>query len=234
MTQQQLIELVNQVLTAQIESLYPTLFGAQLFVVLVAAAVGAVFGAWLSGYGRRKGENLATKEDHDELLRQIKSNTLTVEGIKIDLAATDWITKEWKTLRRQKLEELITSMVALCDHQQALQDSAIFNHGERPANIDLYPKITMLSELYFPECKELCDRFKASARSLAQLIYSTELELLRNTNNSAISFRLRQEFNDGCLDLVSQRDTSMHEIIEAVAGLVREAYQQPPNRSILA
>lgn len=231
MTQQQLIELVNQALASQIESLYPALFGVQSLVVLFAAAIGATFGAWFSGYGRRKGENRAAKEDHQELLRQIKINTSTVEEIKIELAATDWVTKEWKTLRRQKLEEMITSMVALCDHQQALQDSAIFNHGERPANIDLYPKITMLGEIYFPECQELRGRFKLAARKLATSIHSTQLELLRNANNSAVSLKLRQDFKDQSLDLIVERDAAMDEIIKNVSGLVREAYQPSFQRS---
>lgn len=227
MTQQQLIDLVVKAFDSKIESFYPALIGIQFLVVLVAAVVGTLFGAWFSGYGKKKGENLATKEDHHELLRQIKINTSTVEEIKFDLAASDWMTKEWKTLRRQKLEEMIATMISLCDHQKSLQDSLIFEHGERPANVDIFPRITMLCEIYFPECKVTYCKFRLAARNLESAIHSTKLELLKNTNNSSVCVKLRQDFCQKSIEYSMDRDAAMVEMIEDVGVLIRGAYQPP-------
>lgn len=51
-------------------------------VLLMLAVLLNVIAASLASYAKRKGENLATKEDFDELLRQVKLTTETTEQIK--------------------------------------------------------------------------------------------------------------------------------------------------------
>jgi hypothetical protein len=51
-------------------------------VALGAAAIGGAIGAGLASYMRRKMENLATKEDFNDLLEQVKQTTHVTEEIK--------------------------------------------------------------------------------------------------------------------------------------------------------
>lgn len=53
-------------------------------------------GGFLGAYAKKKGESLATKEDFDSLLEQLKKTTATTEGIKADMAKGSWLhQQEW-------------------------------------------------------------------------------------------------------------------------------------------
>jgi hypothetical protein len=51
-------------------------------VLLILAALVSVTAAYLASYAKRKGENLATKEDFDELLRQVRLTAEATEQIR--------------------------------------------------------------------------------------------------------------------------------------------------------
>jgi len=61
-------------------------------LALIALASG--FGTYLAAYLKRKGENLATHEDIDQLVRQVSAVTHTTEEIKSKISVDVW--------RRQK------------------------------------------------------------------------------------------------------------------------------------
>ena len=58
-----------------------------LWSVLLAglAATLGLLGGWLGAYAKVKGEHLATREDFDEALRQLRQNTQAVEDVKQQL-----------------------------------------------------------------------------------------------------------------------------------------------------
>lgn len=57
------------------------------------ALIVPFFGGFLCAYLKKKGESLATKEDFDSLLEQLKetTTTTTTEGIKTELAKGSWL-----------------------------------------------------------------------------------------------------------------------------------------------
>lgn len=64
-------------------------------VVLVCVTSGlnviaAVFTAFFKGYAEKKGENLATKEDLQDVVNQVKAVTRTTEEIKTELLEATW------------------------------------------------------------------------------------------------------------------------------------------------
>jgi len=64
-------------------------FGLQplVYVVLVGiSALGGLVGSFLTAYAKKRGENLATKADFDELLRQLRLQTAETEKIKSEIA----------------------------------------------------------------------------------------------------------------------------------------------------
>src|SRR5437763_10539782 len=58
---------------------------AATWTVMVLALGAAGIGAFAGAYLKRRGENLATKEDFDVLLQQLKAQTKATEEIKADV-----------------------------------------------------------------------------------------------------------------------------------------------------
>ena len=74
-----------------------TLSFADYVAALIFSAVSAGIGAYFGAYLKRKGENLATKEDLDALVHQVKATTQATESIKADLSGRLWLSQErWK------------------------------------------------------------------------------------------------------------------------------------------
>lgn len=75
-------------------------------LVLFLAFCGSYFGS----YAKRKAENLATKEDFDELLSQVKKTTEETEKIKTDISRVSWVDQQRWTLKRELYMELLDSL----------------------------------------------------------------------------------------------------------------------------
>jgi dsDNA-specific endonuclease/ATPase MutS2 len=102
-------------------------------------------------YSEKRAETLATKADFDEILRQLQKSTETAEGIKTTLAHKDWSEKEYKTLRRVKLEEFL-SAVHEVEHWQGDASSIVQGTGQSGASVrPLLYRAKLLMTLYFPE-----------------------------------------------------------------------------------
>lgn len=74
------------------------------------AFVIAFFGSYSGAYARRKAENLATKEDFDELLSQVKKTTEETEKIKTDISRVSWVDQQRWALKRELYMELLDSL----------------------------------------------------------------------------------------------------------------------------
>src|SRR5262245_52346586 len=82
-----------------------------LFLLITAAltALSAGIVAWVGAYLKIKGENLATKQNFDDLLKQQEETAKAVEDIKSEISQRDWARREWANLRRIKLEALLAA-----------------------------------------------------------------------------------------------------------------------------
>lgn len=76
------------------------------FLAFALTFAGSYFGA----YAKRKAENLATKEDFDALLAQVKKTTEETEKIKTDIARISWVDQQRWTLKRELYMELLDSL----------------------------------------------------------------------------------------------------------------------------
>jgi hypothetical protein len=120
-------------------------------------AIAFVCGA-LTGYATKRGQNLATKADFQELLNQTKRTTTEVEAIRSDISLGEWTEKEYRSLRRVKLEELIfaayegTYWVKNVNNEllyQTIDDDKLPETSQSPM-----VKACVVSGLYFPELRE--------------------------------------------------------------------------------
>jgi hypothetical protein len=91
-------ETIQQIATEVVAQLP---FGARYSVVygVVTVLIGGL-GIWFGSFLKTKGQNFATKQDFNELQKQLKANTELVETIKAEVGQKDWAQREWTTLRR--------------------------------------------------------------------------------------------------------------------------------------
>jgi hypothetical protein len=95
--------------------------GSWIFILLGLIAAGA--GAFLGSYLKTKGEHLATKEDFNELLQQLKAQTKATEEIKGEIServasATERLKSElsvWAGFRNDVLKDMWTVHRAVVD-----------------------------------------------------------------------------------------------------------------------
>lgn len=84
-----------------------TLLG--LILVFVMAAAGAYFGSYL----RKKGENLATREDIDKMVDQVERTTKASEEVKAAISNDLWLKQKRWDLRRDVYAQLLEAFEAL-------------------------------------------------------------------------------------------------------------------------
>jgi hypothetical protein len=129
----------------------------KFYAILIALGlIGHVVGDWLSSYVRKRADTFATKADMHELLNQLKATTQTAEEIRTAISHSDWVSREWKQVRRLKLEELLSTAYSLDLWLE--QSRAKWVYKESIAyQLDPIDKVKMLGSLYFPELKSEVD-----------------------------------------------------------------------------
>ena len=108
------------------------------------AFVATFVGSYSGSYAKHKAENLATKEDFDELLSQVKKTTEETEKIKTDISRASWIDQQRWSFKRELYMELLDSLYS--------EREAIFklsDEEKRPIPTD--PDILKLREKYIEE-----------------------------------------------------------------------------------
>jgi hypothetical protein len=88
----------------------------------VLSFVFAGAGAYLGSYLKRKGENLATKEDFDELLRQLKLTTEATEQIKAQWSAQKHVGESELDYRKAQLSQFYGPIYANLKTSKELYD----------------------------------------------------------------------------------------------------------------
>ena len=157
----------------------------EFYLVLIAAfAVASVVSAFIGSYIRKRGETYATKADLNELLTQLRATTKAAEEVKTVIAHTDWVMKEWKTIRRTKLEELFSSVYALREWVDKETRIRLFdaNADDRPSPIW---RIELVSRLYFPELHAEVQALSILYSEYCLTLISIQIEIMnaKNENN---------------------------------------------------
>lgn len=124
-------------------------------IVLVGLALAKrcidAFTAGGEAYAKRKGENLATKEDFNVLLDQIKKTTQATEEIRFELGHRDWSSREWKAARARKLEEMLLLIEDVSRWHDELWKITISGNFGGPERADPSEHVLVIQTMYFPE-----------------------------------------------------------------------------------
>lgn len=163
-----------------------------LLMLSMVFVVGTV-AAYIGSYAKRRGENFATKADFADLIFQLKETTAAAEVVKTKISHADWSTREMKTLRRLKLEELLLSVYELKAWQDVEMGVRIYNSGKETMPSPL-PKVELLTSLYFSEIESLIHEFTQLHSQLIILTLETHEELLKTANNDIAQRDKRNQF----------------------------------------
>jgi hypothetical protein len=139
---------------------YPWGFLAvQIVLTLLAAGIGAFFGEYL----RARGKHLATRADFNNLQDQLRANTELVEAIKSDVGQRDWVAREWRSLRRSKLEQLLEKKHDCDEYLDRYRDSVI-DRKKFDARDEIAALETIV-DLYFPELRNEASAYISICRA---------------------------------------------------------------------
>lgn len=121
------------------------LYALTLAVLLLSKAIDAYF----VRYWAKRADVKAAGADLQEVIRQLKATTAAAEAVRAQISKADWLDKEWRSIRRVKLEELLSSADGMLETlgYKAADDP------ESPTNNDAN-KLKMLCALYFPELRQ--------------------------------------------------------------------------------
>jgi hypothetical protein len=186
-----------------------------LFLILTAVFAGA--GAYLGRYLGAKGANLATKEDFKSLQEQLKASTHLVESVKTEIARTDWVAREWATIRIKKIEQLMSLMHANDAYLDAMTTAGI--EGKAYTETDLFQQTLSIAELYLPEIFDVVNRYIFSCRKMKAKYTGTLQEDLQSQRKNTPELWNRV-FEDGeyerMLDHAKQVSTSAANLIRQI------------------
>ncbi|MCI5159033.1 MAG: hypothetical protein D3906_11495 [Candidatus Electrothrix sp. AUS1_2] len=163
--------------------------------LLLLSLLSGVVGAFLSKYFGKRAETAATKADFDEILRQVEETTKIAKQVSSKVDHADWVAREWRTLRRVKLEELVQSAISF-PNWLSQQASAYSEYGSptlsseqesenqkiraitSPAN-----HVSMISTLYFSELKEQSQALARLSGTSSKMFIKLGREQIRNTQS---------------------------------------------------
>ncbi|MDB6061214.1 MAG: hypothetical protein JWM78_1317 [Verrucomicrobiaceae bacterium] len=126
-----------------------TLIWIQLGVWIVFGVAIAIAGPYL----KKRAELLATKADFNTLKQQLKDTTEVVEKVKTEISHADWASREWKTIRRLKIEALFEGLIALGTWQKN-EVVAVLARNEPISDATPLYHVEMLIRLYLPQLND--------------------------------------------------------------------------------
>lgn len=146
-------------------------------IIVFVSAVGTFFANFLSMYARKRGENLATKADLEDIKSRLRATTEITEKIKNEIEHQTWRKKEVEVLKRQKLEDYLCYIYVVQESLHTEMKNAFFYENE---SYDVYAfnKANMLRTLYIPELANEHADFCAKYAEFKKWIANGMTELL--------------------------------------------------------
>jgi hypothetical protein len=148
MTEEQVLELAKIIVDREI------LTNWQVYILIISLSlIGNYMATFITSYAKKRGENLATKADIDEIKKQLASTTEITTKIKNDIEHQVWRKQQIEIIKRNKIEEYLQYIYIAQENLSKKMNNAYFKTTE-PIDEHAMSKSTMLQKLYFPELKE--------------------------------------------------------------------------------
>lgn len=213
MTPEDLIREISQQIVQE-QLLHNGIFYLVLLALLFLSSVTTAF---VGSYIQKRGETYATKADFEQLISQLRATTTAAEEVRTEIAHSDWTNKEWKTLRRVKLEELLGAVYAVQYWLDKELSGRLYNYNQsRESELSPFWKVDIIASLYFPD---LCDEVKV----LSEAYHCYNIWVLQSQG------RLLEAGNDSArrtavFEAVSQEIKPHHEkLLQSISEIQRKA-----------
>ncbi len=209
-------ELAEQIVRQQI------LLNWKLWLIAIALIVVATAtSALLVSYFTRKGQHIADRAGLQGLLDQLRATTDAAERVRVEILHADWTLKEWKTIRRVKLEELFNVLYDSCIWLYEMKDIKVFSQ-DKLEKADPLRKLELISRLYFPELLSDIIAFAYTASEIKVLIAETEIAINQAIADGKPKIEVISAFSDVWGDLYKQAMQQV-EVLEKRAPDIIEA-----------
>jgi hypothetical protein len=182
-----LVDIADRIADGQITANYQF-----YFILLVLAVIAALVLWFVAPYLGERGKLLAAAETLKARLDEIRDTTAVAEHVRTNIARSDWTIKEYKTLKRNQLEHLLSTAFKL---MLASEADAKFQDNEASLKLEsreFMIELKKTAALYFSELKVEADELIDTHASLAikiiksrSLIRMTKLELEHERSNQA-------------------------------------------------
>jgi hypothetical protein len=149
----------------------------------IFTVAAATIGLYVGEYFKTRGKNYATKKDFDNLQRQLSDQTHLVEAIKSEVSQRDWSLREWKTLRRIKLEELLNKSHECIIYSEKVRQYSFFAKAPEILGKDPGDELDTIATLYFPELEKEVDAVLEPYNEMKERLYFFGVELARKSDN---------------------------------------------------
>lgn len=137
----------------------------------------------------------------DKIVDEQKLLTKATEEIKIELSHADWSRKEYLTLKRTKLEDLVLAIEAVAFDLRKICNSLLNLEVEfEPADYPFASKVQMLASLYFPEVTDKSDEFQAAYSTLVISVVDNHHKLWR-INQELTYINMQMKLHEKNIDL---------------------------------
>ena len=168
------------------------------FLVVTLGALAGMAGYWLAPYLKKRAEVFATKADMHEVLHQVTLTTRATEQVRSAIGKADWAAREWQTIRRLKLEELLSSAYSL-DKWLDFQQAKWLHNEEIDINDKPTDTLRMLAALYFPELKsEVSVVWMAYLDACLFILNKSDSVRAARSSNDIVAYEASlKEFRDG-------------------------------------
>ena len=176
MTPAMIAELARELVKEQV---HQNLWFYVLWLALILLA--AFFGSWVRGYATDAGKFAVIERNFEVVLEQLRKSTSATTQVQLALNHQDWSAREFKTVRREKLEVLLTSLLEVREWTYKM----LFEKVEGNLAIEDSPinKFLAIGGLYFTELDEAIHRvytahhdFVIAMLSTVQPVWDANLE----------------------------------------------------------
>ncbi|HKM82576.1 MAG TPA: hypothetical protein VJY15_16650 [Candidatus Acidoferrum sp.] len=188
-----------------------------LIVALTALASSGV-GLYLGAYLRKKAENLATREDLDKLVEQVRAVTTATKEIEARISDEAWNREKMWELKRDVLLEAVKGLgdcfqafLGLCWAYQA--DSRLIRAGELG---DVDKRVKKLEEW-----GRASTDFMSSTCFLVSLVGSKDLQAIL-AEFGRVTRKIAIEVSGGNPEAALERKKDLEFIFGAVSGVLEE------------
>ncbi|WP_186126404.1 hypothetical protein [Burkholderia gladioli] len=138
------------------------------FLFFMVSCLSALVASFLKAYGSRRGEQIATRRDFDDLKERLQATTRLTEEIKSEVGYIEWRMRETYTTRRAKLEEFVQQIGTVASTIDPWISKMLVGAEYIQLDSECLNRLEMFARLYFPALYRSTLEFTLSWRNIVQ------------------------------------------------------------------